>query len=236
MIKQTSIFLVLAMIAVSGSQAQDIPSSSRSRAAVQKATTRLIPRLQAKEMHLGQPVFIRIFKEEAELELWLEDDGRYNLFQSWPIAAFSGNLGPKTKQGDCQAPEGFYFVPPAMMNPVSQFHLSFNLGYPNRYDRSHGYTGSALMVHGNEVSIGCYAMTDLVIEEIWTLIDAAFTAGQPYFRVHSFPFRMTPENMVAHNQENWSNFWLNLQEGYYYFKTHGAPPNVEVQNRRYVFD
>jgi murein L,D-transpeptidase YafK len=236
MIKAICFILTMAMIIATNSLAQNIPANSRSRAAVKQATPLLSPRLNIKNLELGQPVFIRIFKEEAELEIWLEKEGQFQLFHTWPIAAFSGSLGPKTRQGDYQAPEGFYFVPPGMMNPSSSFHLSFNLGYPNRYDRSHGYTGSALMVHGSNCSIGCYAMTDPVIEEIWTLINAAFSEGQPYFRVHSFPFRMTPENMARHENEQWEDFWKNLQEGYNYFETHGTPPNVEVRNRRYVFD
>ena len=113
--------------------------------------------------------------------------------------------------------EGFYFVPPNQLNPHSSYHLSFNLGYPNRYDRAHGYTGSYLMVHGNKVSIGCYAMTDPVIEEIWTLMDAAYRQGQPFIRVHIFPFRMTPGNMDRHGDGPWHEFWENN-------KTHSEVP------------
>jgi len=234
--KLISGIIILILVTVCSQTSVAIPFSDRSALAIKQATVRLTPRLNAKEMSLGQPVFIRIFKEEAELELWLESDGKYQLFQTWPIAKFSGDLGPKTKQGDHQAPEGFYFVTPEMLNPYSDFHLSFNLGYPNRYERSHGYTGSALMVHGDNVSIGCYAMTNLVIEEIWTLIGAALDAGQPFFRVHSFPFRMTPENMVKHSNKKWADFWLNLKQGYDHFEQNGSPPNVEVRSRRYIFD
>ncbi len=233
---KTCLIIILTLSSFTCNLSHAVTSSTRSRAAVNRAIPRLNPLLESREMKLGQPVFIRIFKEEGQLELWLENDGQFHLFQTWPIAKFSGFLGPKTKQGDGQAPEGFYYVQPEMLNPVSSFHLSFNLGYPNRYDQSHGYTGSALMVHGNNVSIGCYAMTDLVIEDIWTLVVAAFDAGQPFFRVHSFPFRMTPENMAQHSGGKWDDFWLNLQQGYDYFETYGTPPNVEVKNRMYVFD
>ena len=160
---------------------------------------------------------------------------RYQLFRTYKVAAMSGELGPKQKEGDKQAPEGFYFVPASRMNPNSRFHLSFNLGYPNGYDRAHKRTGSALMVHGAKVSIGCFAMTDPKIEEIYTLCDAALRNGQPYFRVHSFPFRMTDANMAQHKDSKWQEFWENLKAGYDWFEEKGVPPDVTVKDKRYVF-
>ena len=151
--------------------------------------------LQAQGLEFGSPIFIRIFKESKELEVWVENEGRFRLFKMYPICTFSGDLGPKLQQGDQQSPEGFYFVTPGRMNPNSQYHLSFNLGYPNAFDRYHDRTGDFLMVHGDCVSIGCYAMTDAGIEEIYTIADAALRQGQAFFRVHVFPFRMTTENM-----------------------------------------
>ncbi|MCA1789736.1 MAG: murein L,D-transpeptidase, partial [Thioalkalivibrio sp.] len=191
--------------------------------------------LRTRDFTLGAPIFIRIFKESRELEVWIENGERFELFRTYPICTYSGGLGPKLRTGDGKSPEGFYFVTPGRMNPSSQFHLSFNLGFPNAYDRAHGRTGSALMVHGNCVSIGCYAMTDARIEEIYALGDAALRAGQPFFRVHVFPFRMTPENMAPHNGSKWADFWRNLKEGYDYFENTGRPPNVEAVNGRYVF-
>jgi len=122
------------------------------------------------------------------------------------------------------------------LNPHSSYHLSFNLGYPNRYDRAQDRTGSFLMVHGNSVSIGCYAMTDPVIEEIWTLMEAAYGQGQPFIRVHIFPFRMTQANMDLHGKGKWHEFWENLEEGYQFFESGGQVPNVGVSNKRYVFE
>jgi murein L,D-transpeptidase YafK len=139
--------------------AADVPSSARSRAAVQKTAPTLSRDLAAAGLTLGSPVFLRIIKDEAVLEAWVERKGRrFALFRTYPICAFSGDLGPKEKTGDLQAPEGAYFVPPEHMNPWSTFHLSFDLGYPNALDRSLGRTGKYLMVHGDCVSIGCYAM------------------------------------------------------------------------------
>lgn len=191
--------------------------------------------MRAKVLRWGAPVFIRIFKEEKELELWVDDGKVFKHFKTWPICKYSGKLGPKLKEGDQQAPEGFYFVPRSRMNPRSRFHLSFNLGYPNTYDRAHKRTGSALMVHGNCVSIGCYAMTNARIEEIYSLCDAALKGGQRFFRVHSFPFRMTEANMKRHAQSKWIEEWYNLKQGYDWFEKSKRPPNVTVSVRRYLF-
>ena len=196
---------------------------------------RLKMELTRREFRLGAPIFIRLFKESAELEVWLERAGKFERFRTYPVCAFSGNLGPKLAQGDLQSPEGFYFVGPRQMNPWSRFHLSFNLGFPNAYDRHHGRTGSHLMVHGDCVSIGCYAMTDAIIEEIYTLASAALRQGQPFFRVHVFPFRMDAMRMAAADQSQWLDFWRNLKEGYDWFERSGRPPDVRVQRGRYVF-
>jgi murein L,D-transpeptidase YafK len=214
---------------------RNAPRSDRSEAAAKRVRPPLEAALRAKGIRWSAPVFIRIFKEEKQLELWIDDGKVFKHFKTWPICKFSGGLGPKLKEGDGQAPEGFYFVPPARMNPYSRFHLSFNLGYPNTYDRAHGRTGSALMVHGNCVSIGCYAMTDTRIEEIYSLCDAALMNGQRFFRVHCFPFRMTEANMKRHAKSKWLAEWKNLKRGYDWFEKTKRPPNVEVKGKRYTF-
>ena len=169
------------------------------------------------------------------MEFWLRKGKKYNLFRTYPIAAMSGQLGPKLLEGDRQAPEGFYYVSASRMNPNSRFHLSMNLGYPNRYDRVHGRTGSALMIHGGRASIGCFAMTDPKIEEIYAMADAALRNGQMFFRVHCFPFRMSEANMKKYAQSKWDSFWLNLKEGYDFFETSKFPPDVQVEAKKYVF-
>ena len=193
--------------------------------------------LAAKGMTPDAPIYVRIFKSEAELEVWKDiGDGRYELFKVYPICAWSGLLGPKLAEGDRQAPEGFYVVAPGQMNPRSQFHLAFNLGYPNAYDRSHGRTGAALMVHGDCSSRGCYAMTNPQIEEIYALAVAAFQGGQTAFDVHALPFRMADANMVKYADSEWIGFWRNLKEGYDLFEETHRLPSVGVRDRRYVFD
>ena len=204
-----------------------------------RATEHVRKALNEKGLHLGDPIFIRIIKEENVAELFIQErtTKKYKLAHSYTIAAMSGKLGPKKLRGDFQAPEGFYYVPMRQMNPQSTFHLSFNIGYPNTYDTEHGYTGDFIMMHGNEVSAGCYAMTDPVMEEIYTICDAALSSEkQRFFRFHSFPFRMTEENMQKHSENPNLEFWKNLKEGYDYFEKNKIPPSVSVRNKKYVFD
>jgi len=231
------LFLV-AMGIPMGLMAQNIPSNAKSRAIVSRVKPKLQREFARGKFHWGSQIYIRIFKKTKELEVWLRDRDHYRLFKTYKICTYgSKSLGPKLQEGDGMAPEGFYFVLPRQLNPYSKFHLSFNLGYPNRFDRIYGRTGSALMVHGNCVSIGCYAMTDQGIEEIYTLVDASLRKGQRFFRVHIFPFRMTVENMNQHKKSKWYPFWENLKEGYEFFEKNGHnPPNVKVKNKRYVFE
>jgi murein L,D-transpeptidase YafK len=190
--------------------------------------------LAIKGMKQESPIFVRIFKEESELEVWKYKDGRFQHFRTYPICAWSGTLGPKVQQGDRQAPEGFYTVSRGQMNPHSLYHLAFNIGFPNAYDQSNGHSGSALMVHGNCKSAGCYAMTDAYIEEIYILAREAFNAGQTKFHVQALPFRMTAENMRKHRDSPWHQFWATLKEGYDSFEAAGKPPVVKVCSKQYL--
>ncbi|MEN3941273.1 L,D-transpeptidase family protein [Prosthecobacter sp. SYSU 5D2] len=186
----------------------------------------LATELEKKGLKLGAPAFLRIFKESDEMELWLQEGRQWKLFRTYPIAAMSGDLGPKMKEGDGQAPEGFYAVTKAGLNPKSTFHLSFNIGYPNDYDRHHGRTGSFIMVHGNEVSIGCFAMTDPVIEEIYLVVEAALNEGQAEVPVHSFPFRMTGERLTEAADHPAASFWKELLPVYLAFQPDKPLPQV----------
>ncbi len=192
-------------------------------------------RLAAQGAKLGAPVFLRIFKREFELEVWLKHDGRFERFATYPICMWSGGLGPKERQGDKQAPEGFYTVDATALNPDSKYHRSFNLGFPNAFDREHGRTGSLLMVHGDCRSIGCYAMTDPVIDEIWALITGALQGAQKRFQVQVFPFRMTEANMASHAHAQEAPFWQQLKPGYDAFLKSKLPPQVSVCHERYAF-
>ena len=192
--------------------------------------------LAQKGMREDAPMFVRIFKEENELEVWkAKDDGRFYHFKTYPICTWSGKLGPKFKQGDKQTPEGFYKVSAKQMNPNSSYHLSFNIGFPNSFDRAHKRTGDFIMVHGDCRSAGCYAMTDALIEEIYALAREAFTGGQEAFDLHAFPFRMTLENMRRFQRHKAYAFWRNnLYQGYKDFEVSQLPPKVDVCARRYL--
>lgn len=194
--------------------------------------------IDRKGMEQSSPILLRIFKEEAELEVWKKQkaSGRYAFAKTYEICAWSGVLGPKIKEGDRQAPEGFYTIRPAQMNPNSSYHLSFNMGYPNEFDRALGRTGSELMVHGACSSRGCYSMTDESIQEIYTLGRLAFQGGQRDFQVQAFPFRMTAENLARHRNNPNMPFWLMLKEGYDHFEALGQPPKIDVCDYRYVFN
>jgi murein L,D-transpeptidase YafK len=202
--------------------------------AVRAATLRTMDKLN---MDRAAPVLVRIYKEESTLEMWKQDrTGRFALLTTYPICKYSGNLGPKIATGDHQAPEGFYDVTPDQMNPMSTEYLSFNTGFPNAYDRSLGRTGAFLMVHGGCASVGCYAMTDAGIEEIYGLVDEAFTGGQEKVQLQAFPFRMTAQNIMRHAGDPNIPFWEMLKTGSDAFHASGRPPSVAVCERRYVFN
>jgi len=214
-----------------------LPGPERAKAAAERVRAELEIALKEKSLHFGDPVYLRAFKEEKQLEMWIRrrDTGKYDLFRTWEIAMLSGKAGPKLVEGDGQVPEGFYFVPLSGMKPDSTFHLAFNIGYPNAYDRAQGRDGTFIMIHGNRVSIGCLAMTDEKIEEIYTLCDAGLAGGQAFFRVHIFPFRMGAERLAKEANNEWHGFWQNLKEGYDHFERERIPPEVSVDGGRYRF-
>jgi len=182
-------------------------------------------------------ILTRIFKEESELEVWKEDKtGRFAILRTYPICRWSGDLGPKIKAGDRQAPEGFYAITPGLMNPNSNYYLAINTGFPNAYDRANGRTGAFLMIHGDCASAGCYAMTDEQIAEIYALARESFFGGQKSFQIQAYPFRMTPHNMARHRNSPHMAFWKMLKEGYDHFEVTHLAPKVDVCEKRYVFD
>jgi murein L,D-transpeptidase YafK len=191
-------------------------------------------RLAENGLTRGAPVFFRIFKREQELELWMKKGEAFSLFATYPICRFSGELGPKEREGDFQAPKGFYSVGRAQLNPNSVNHRAFNLGYPNLHDAALGRTGTFLMIHGKCISSGCYAMTDPVIEEIWDLAVAALDGGQRRIGVHIFPFRMTRQNLAIFGGGRWGGFWRDLKPGYDLFEASRTPPRIGVCAGRYV--
>ncbi|MBN9434343.1 MAG: murein L,D-transpeptidase [Bosea sp.] len=203
---------------------------------VQPLPAKLVANMNDMGMKASDPIFIRIYKQESELEVWKRNrSGQYALLKTYPICRWSGKLGPKKREGDRQAPEGFYRVTPALMNPQSQYYLSFNLGFPNQLEKALGYEGAALMVHGACTSSGCFALTDSGVAEIYALARDAFAGGQTDFQVQSLPFRMTARNLAAHREDPNMDFWLNLKEGADQFDLTRQPPRVTACGRKYVF-
>src|SRR6195256_6516458 len=216
-------------------------SDEISLATTAKATQPVSPKLLAamteKNMDLQSPMLVRLFKQEAELEVWKQDrSGRFALLKTYPICRWSGDLGPKVREGDRQAPEGFYAITPAQMNPQSNYYLSFNTGYPNAFDSALGRSGSQLMVHGDCSSRGCYAMTDEQIAEIYSLGRESFFGGQKSFQLQAFPFKMTPLNMAKHRNNPNMPFWKMIKEGYDHFEVTRQEPKVDFCEKKYVFD
>ena len=223
-------FYLIALLFLSACAAQ-LPTSERLEKVRQEKQAALATEMNAQNLELGQAAFIRVFKYENTLETWVQDPatGRFVPYKSYPICNYSGTLGPKLQEGDKQSPEGFYTVGARQMNPWSQYQLSFNLGFPNEYDEALGRTGSALMIHGGCSSVGCYAMTDPVVEELYLLVEASIRAGHNV-PVHVFPFRMTPPNMLARRGDQWMPFWENLKEGYDAFELTKIPPQISVRS------
>jgi murein L,D-transpeptidase YafK len=215
----------------------DTDTAAPTLRSLQPLSPQMIAEIERRNMSKESPILVRIFKEESELEVWKEDQsGRMALLKTYPICRWSGDLGPKIKQGDRQAPEGFYTITPSLMNPNSSYYLSINMGFPNTYDRANGRTGSFLMIHGDCSSAGCYAMTDEQVAEIYALARESFFGGQSSFQIQAFPFRMTPQNMARHRNSPHMSFWRMLKVGYDHFEVTRQEPKVDVCDRRYVFN
>jgi murein L,D-transpeptidase YafK len=205
--------------------------------AMKELSPEMLSVLDQKQMPKESPILVRIFKEESELEVWKQTTGgRYELLRVYPICRWSGELGPKVREGDRQAPEGFYPITPGLMNPNSSYYLAINTGFPNVYDKANGRSGAFLMIHGDCSSRGCYAMTDEQIGEIYSLARESFLGGQKEFQVQAYPFRMTPKNLARHRTNPNMAFWNMLKEGYDHFEVSHLEPKIDVCDRHYVFD
>jgi len=232
----TSAALAGAGALLAGCNGEDISLANNAKAN-QPVPPKLIADMTAKDMDLQSPILVRLFKQEAELEIWKQDrSGRFALLKTYPICRWSGDLGPKVREGDRQAPEGFYAISPAQMNPQSAYYLSFNTGYPNAFDKALGRTGSQLMVHGDCSSRGCYAMTDEQISEIYSLGRESFFGGQKSFQLQAYPFKMTPINMAKHRNNPNMPFWKMIKEGNDHFEVTKQEPKVDFCEKKYVFD
>lgn len=234
-LKQAAAGAALAVLAaLSLAACQDSGLSQRALAPIPPETVALMQKIGTDK---EAPMLIRAYKKEAELEIWkMGGDGKYVYLKTFPMCRWSGQLGPKTREGDRQVPEGFYAITPAQMNPNSAYYLSFNVGYPNQLDRALGYTGGTIMVHGDCSSAGCFSMTDAQIAEIYAIARSAFSGGQRAIQMQSYPFRMTAENLAKHRLDPNIGFWKNLKEGNDHFEVTKQEPEVAYCGRRYVFN
>jgi murein L,D-transpeptidase YafK len=227
--------VLAAMLALGGCYTQDgydLPSR-----AMKELSPEMAAALERKNMPKDSPILVRVFKEESELEVWKQDtSGRYALLKVYPICRWSGDLGPKVKDGDRQAPEGFYPITPGLMNPNSSYYLAINTGFPNAYDKANNRRGAYLMIHGDCSSRGCYAMTDEQIGEIYSLARESFLGGQKEIQIQAYPFHMTPANLARHRNNPNFAFWKMIKEGYDHFEVSRQEPRIDVCDRHYVFD
>jgi murein L,D-transpeptidase YafK len=215
----------------------DTDNPSPSLRSLQPLSASMVAEIERQNMNKESPILVRLFKEESELEVWKEDrNGDFTLLKTYPICRWSGELGPKIKEGDRQAPEGFYTITPGLMNPNSSYYLAINMGFPNAYDKANGRTGAFLMIHGDCSSRGCYAMTDEQIAEIYALARESFFGGQRTFQIQAYPFRMTALNMAKHRNSPHMAFWKMLKQGNDHFEVSKREPKVDVCEKRYVYD
>jgi len=215
------------------------PATPRSRAIVEEAIVRLGGELASAGLEPGDPLFLRAFKEESELEIWMKpaSEPHYLLFKVHRLVAAAGRSGPKLREGDGQAPEGFYTFGPEALRPETRHHLGIDLGFPNAYDRQRGRTGSDLLIHGGSLAGGSYALPPAAMDEVYALADAAFRAGEEEVAVHLFPFRLVDARMdkVWSNPSRWTEEWVNLKEGYDFFENVRLPPRIGLDGDRYEF-
>ena len=181
----------------------------------------------------GSPMLLRVFKAEATVELYLHDGARFQLFAKYPICFWNGDLGPKLRRGDKQSPEGFFTVTADHLRPSGHWNRALDLGFPTPYEEMQGHTGDGILIHGGCGSVGCIAMTDPVIEEIYQLAKAALKGGQREIPVHVFPFRMTAAHMTSFKDSPWFGFWQELKPAYDYFEQSHQAPRVGICNKRY---
>ena len=223
-----------AVTALVGCNAETSRYPARAYAPIPSDTLSLMAQ---KGTNRNAPVLVRAYKKDSEIEIWKQaTNGQYVLLKTYPVCRWSGQLGPKKREGDRQVPEGFYTVAAPQMNPNSAYWLSFNVGYPNQLERAMGRNGGDIMVHGTCSSRGCFAMTNEQVEEIYAVMREAFQGGQKQVQFQSYPFRMTAENIAKFRHDPNMPFWKNLKEGNDHFEVTKTEPAVGYCGGKYVFN
>jgi murein L,D-transpeptidase YafK len=185
-------------------------------------------------------LYLRAFKEEGMLELWVKpkDEKQYKLITTYPFFQGISKLGPKERLGDHQVPEGVYSID--YLNPQSLFNISMCINYPNAADaiRNAKETdlGSAICIHGNEASVGCLAITDLRIPNVYILAAEATDKGQQKIPVHIFPARFKTgklEELEEYYEGNtdFIDLWRSLEPLYTYFEKEQQLPVIKITSK-----
>jgi murein L,D-transpeptidase YafK len=213
----------------------DDPAPAVQPVETDNASSALEADLEENGFRLGAPAFIRVLKADSSLEVWMLKGARFQLYRSYSICKWSGVLGPKLYEGDRQSPEGVYFITGGDLIVNARWHRAMNVGFPNPRDRALGLTGSGILIHGKCSSVGCFALTDDVVEDVYDIVQAALQAGQPRVPVHIFPFELTREKLAGVAGDEWSDFWKELKRGHDLFLRDGLPPRTYVCNGRYAF-
>ncbi|MGB7246499.1 MAG: murein L,D-transpeptidase family protein [Methylovirgula sp.] len=237
LVARIGVFAAAVLMAAFLAGCSEEPEHFTSSRAYEPLSPQMLALMQEKDTTPAAPMLIRTYKKEAEFEIWkMRSDGQYALLKTYPMCRWSGQLGPKMREGDRQVPEGFYKITPAQMNPNSNYYLSFNVGYPNAYDRAHGATGESIMVHGACSSAGCFSMTDDQIAEIYSVAREAFAGGQREIQMQSLPFHMTAENLAKYRLDPNIAFWKELKTGSDNFEVTRQEVAVGVCGDQYVFN
>lgn len=213
----------------------NLPDSKLAKDVRAKVWPKLQGELTEKGLNINSSLYLRVFKEESALEIWIRSGREYQFFKSYNICYFSGGLGTKTRSGDGKSPEGFYIITPAQLHPVSSYYLAINIGYPNKLEQLKGYTGDAIMVHGHCASIGCYAMTDDGIAEIYTLVYKNFESGRQKIHLDIFPFRMDRGYLSKYATSSYLPCWKSMQPGYDLFEKNHIPAVAVIRKKAYAF-
>ncbi len=229
------LFLVVLICTTSLARAGNVIEPPAPQTAAEEALSPLEADLAANGFRLGAPAFIRILKADSSLEVWMLKGARFELYRSFSVCKWSGELGPKLFEGDRQSPEGVYFITGGDLIVNARWHRAMNVGFPNPRDRALGLTGSGILIHGKCSSIGCFALTDEHVQDVYEIVEAALEAGQPRVPVHIYPFALTREKLAGVAGAEWSDFWKELKRGHDLFLRDGLPPRTYVCNGRYAF-
>ena len=210
-----------------------IDKSPSSIAAVKEGL--LTEEFAARGLKLGSPVFLRVYKQSSKMEVWVAQGPRYALFKTYRICRWSGGLGPKMFEGDRQSPEGLYHITAEDLIVNPRWHRAMNINYPNRFDVVNGRGGSGILIHGKCGSVGCFAIQDNNVEEVYDAVRAALQNGQVSIPVLALPFSFATYAPAVEDTLRLNEFWSDLRRADILFNRDRVPPTAWVCDGRYYF-